>query len=93
MSNWRNKQMRDRRGAGGNIADGYRVVRKGGRVKFDRFTYQHGKLIPLVGDIVYVSDAEDIFYSSKIGIFSLDHESICYARNEYENGGTNEKRK
>jgi hypothetical protein len=71
-------------GAGGNIASGIRVVRKGGRFKFDHFWFSHEKLKDIVGRTVYVSDPEDVFYSEKIRVDQIDNTHICYARNEYK---------
>ena len=73
--------MSDKRGAGGNIASGERLVRKAGRVKFDGFWFQNDALLPLVGESVEVQ-AEDAFFSAQIPVFYF-HKFICYARNDY----------
>lgn len=78
----RNKQMRDRMGASGNIGEGYRLVRPGGRIKFDRFTHQDDKLVSFIGDLVFVV-AEDPFYNPKVRVSTVDKKFICYAQNEY----------
>jgi len=69
-------------GTGGNIASGYRIVRKGGRVKFDNFWHSHPKLEHLVGHEVWVH-AENAFYSEKVSIHHDTLSFICNAPNEY----------
>jgi hypothetical protein len=75
-------KVHDQRGAGGNIAWGVRRVRAGGKVRFDRSTFQHDDLLPLVGQDVEVTDPEDIWWSNKIRIQNLRGGLICYANNE-----------
>lgn len=45
---------RDQRCSDGIFSDGWRLVRKGGRVKAARVWFQHDKLIPYVGGYVHV---------------------------------------
>lgn len=77
-------RMHDTLGAGGNIASGDRIVRKGGRIKFDHFFFSHEKLLSYVGKYVYISDPEDAFFSEKIRVDTLEGMHICYARNDYK---------
>jgi hypothetical protein len=72
---------RDKQGAGGNIATGSRLVRPGGRIKFDGFYHQNDALIPYIGEYVEVQ-SEDAFFSEKVPIF-LNYKFLCYAQNEY----------
>lgn len=63
---------------------GWRRVRIGGRVKFDNYWYQHPRLLPFVGDLVWCENG-DIWSGTPIGIFAtqFDH-FICYAEIEKE---------
>lgn len=78
----RNGKVHDQRGAGGNIAWGIRRVRAGGKVRFDRQVFQHDDLLSRVGQDVEVTDPEDIWWSNKIRIQTLNGGLICYANNE-----------
>ncbi len=73
---------RDTRGAGGNIATGFRIVRKGGRILFDRFWHSNVALESFIGEEVEVQ-AEDAFFNKHVAIF-YNYKFICYAANEYK---------
>lgn len=68
---------------GGNLAEGIRRVRPGGRVKFDGMWHSSEALLPFVGDWVR-AEAEDAFYNHKITVYSYQWRFICYAQNERE---------
>lgn len=68
---------------GGNLAHGIRLVRKGGRIKFDRHWHQDDLLVPFVGQWVRVA-ALDIWFNEKIPVYHYHGGFICYARNEQD---------
>lgn len=80
----------DRRAAGGCLASGTRTVRAGGRVRFDGWWYQHDKLKEYVGQRVWCSEVEDIWYSATLGIYN-GLIKICTAQNEYKQDGKRKK--
>jgi hypothetical protein len=74
--------MHDARGAGSNIATGWRLVRPGGRVKFDGFWHQSDELLELVGQYVHCRP-EDAFYNEIIHV-TAGPRFACQAWNGYE---------
>lgn len=75
----RQRKRRDKYSAFGGISHGTRVVRAGGRVKFDGTRFQSDKLLDFVGSRVRVS-ATDPWRNETVEVhhYSL-HEFICHA--------------
>ncbi|HEX9804599.1 MAG TPA: Mu transposase C-terminal domain-containing protein [Candidatus Dojkabacteria bacterium] len=65
--------------SGGNISDGIRVVKKGGKIKFDGCWFENREMLSeYVGEYVRVY-AEDCFFSYRIPVFHYHGGFICYA--------------